>query len=85
MKRIKLLLVEDDLADQMSFKRFVKREQLPYDYTVADSIAQAQKISSFITNVICQGLTLMCLLSGALVYLFWEEFQNCLTSGFAEV
>ncbi|NOQ36266.1 MAG: EAL domain-containing protein [Methylococcaceae bacterium] len=44
MSRIKLLLVEDDLTDQMSFKRFVKREQLPYDYTIAGSIAQAREI-----------------------------------------
>lgn len=44
MKRIKLLLVEDDLADQMSFKRFVKHEQLPYDYIIAGSVAEAREI-----------------------------------------
>ncbi|PKM37063.1 MAG: diguanylate cyclase [Gammaproteobacteria bacterium HGW-Gammaproteobacteria-10] len=40
-KPVNLLLVEDDLADQMSFKRFVKQEQLPYDYTIAGSVAEA--------------------------------------------
>ena len=40
-KPVSLLLVEDDLADQMSFKRFVKQEQLPYDYTIAGSVAEA--------------------------------------------
>ncbi|MBE0435049.1 MAG: EAL domain-containing protein [Methylomicrobium sp.] len=40
-KPVNLLLVEDDLADQMSFKRFVKQEQLFYDYTIAGSVAEA--------------------------------------------
>ncbi|GAB4263562.1 MAG: hypothetical protein Kow0065_14300 [Methylomicrobium sp.] len=41
---VNLLLVEDDLADQMSFKRFVKREQLPYECTIAGSVAEAVTI-----------------------------------------
>lgn len=44
MNHIKLLLVEDDLTDQMSFRRFVKHEKLPYVYTIAGSIAEARKI-----------------------------------------
>ncbi len=40
-KPVSLLLVEDDLADQMSFERFVKQEQLPYDYAIAGSVAEA--------------------------------------------
>lgn len=45
MKEIsKILLVEDDKADQMAFERFVKREGLPYDYVVAGSVAEAKKI-----------------------------------------
>ena len=40
MKQISLLLVEDDLTDQLSFKRFVKRQQLPYDIDIAGSIAE---------------------------------------------
>lgn len=41
MNRINVLLVEDDLTDQLSFKRFVKRQQLPYDYDIAGSVAEA--------------------------------------------
>ena len=41
MNRIQLLLIEDDITDQMSFKRFVKREQLPYDYQIAGSVNAA--------------------------------------------
>ncbi len=41
MNQIRLLLIEDDLTDQMSFKRFVKRQQLPYDYDIAGSVAEA--------------------------------------------
>ncbi len=44
MNRIQILLVEDDITDQMSFQRFVKREQLPYDYHVAGSVAEAVEI-----------------------------------------
>ncbi len=42
MKRIKLLVAEDDLVDRMAFERFVRRERLPYDYTFADSVAEAR-------------------------------------------
>lgn len=42
MERIKILLVEDDRVDQMAFKRFVMRENLPYDYQVAGSISGAR-------------------------------------------
>ncbi|BCG63932.1 MAG: hypothetical protein methR_P1682 [Methyloprofundus sp.] len=41
MSAIRVLLVEDDLADQMSFKRFVKKNALHYDYTIAGSLADA--------------------------------------------
>jgi diguanylate cyclase (GGDEF)-like protein/PAS domain S-box-containing protein len=41
MTDIKLLLVEDDLTDQMSFERFVKREHLPYIYDIAGSVEEA--------------------------------------------
>ena len=43
-KRCKILLVEDDRLDQMAFKRLVKEENLPYDYTIAGSVAQASQI-----------------------------------------
>jgi diguanylate cyclase (GGDEF)-like protein/PAS domain S-box-containing protein len=41
VNRINLLLVEDDLTDQLSFKRFVKHQHLPYDFDVAGSVAEA--------------------------------------------
>jgi len=37
-KRIKILYIEDDLVDQMAFKRLVREQQLPYDYTLANSV-----------------------------------------------
>jgi len=45
-KRYKILLVEDDRLDQMAFKRLVKEENLPYDYTIAGSTRQAKQILS---------------------------------------
>jgi PAS domain S-box-containing protein len=42
--RYKILLVEDDRLDQMAFKRMVKEENLPYDYIIAGSVAQARQI-----------------------------------------
>ena len=42
-KKIRLLLVEDDKIDQMAFERFAKKEDLPYDYTVARSISGARE------------------------------------------
>jgi signal transduction histidine kinase/DNA-binding response OmpR family regulator len=40
--RIKVLLVEDDEVDQMAFKRFIAREQLPYDVVLVNSVPEAQ-------------------------------------------
>lgn len=42
--RYKILLVEDDRLDQMAFERLVKEENLPYDYIIAGSVAQARQI-----------------------------------------
>ena len=42
--RHKVLLVEDDDLDQMAFMRFVESEGLPYDCTVAGSIAEARNV-----------------------------------------
>jgi two-component system, cell cycle sensor histidine kinase and response regulator CckA len=39
--RTKLLLIEDDQIDQLAFERTVRRQNLPYDYTIAGSVAQA--------------------------------------------
>lgn len=41
MDRIRLLLVEDDLSDQLGFKRFVKKQNLPYDYEISSSVTEA--------------------------------------------
>lgn len=43
-KKIRLLLVEDDKFDQMAFVRFVENERLPYEYTIAGSIAESEKL-----------------------------------------
>jgi PAS domain S-box-containing protein len=42
--RYKILFVEDDKFDQMAFNRIVGQQQLPYDYTIADSIEQAKNV-----------------------------------------
>lgn len=41
--RCKVLLVEDSDCDQRAFKRAVREQQLPYDYTIAGSISQAKE------------------------------------------
>jgi diguanylate cyclase (GGDEF)-like protein len=41
---IRVLLVEDDLVDQMAFKRAVKEEALPFDYHIAGSLAEARRL-----------------------------------------
>jgi len=42
LKRI--LLVEDDEIDQLAFKRLIKSQNLPYDYTIATSVAETRQI-----------------------------------------
>jgi len=44
MSQKNILLIEDDLADQMSFKRLVEQERLPYTYQIAASIKQAREL-----------------------------------------
>ncbi len=39
----RLLVVEDDPIDQMALKRFLKKEQLAFQTTMADSVAQARE------------------------------------------
>ncbi len=43
-RKYKILLIEDDEIDQMAFKRLVQNEGLPYDYTIAGSVAEARSI-----------------------------------------
>ena len=40
----KILLIEDDKLDQMAFTRMVENKKLPYDCTIAGSVAQAGSI-----------------------------------------
>ena len=42
-KGTRILLVEDDHIDRMAFERFVRREDLPYDYVTAGSVAEARE------------------------------------------
>lgn len=44
MRRVRLLLIEDDLTDQISFKRYVQRQRLPYDFDVAGSVTEAGEL-----------------------------------------
>jgi len=41
---LKVLLVENEPVDQMNFTRMIKRENLPYDYVIAGSVAEARQI-----------------------------------------
>ena len=41
--RNRVLLIEDDKVDQMAFKRLVKEQDLPYDYTIAGSVSKARE------------------------------------------
>ena len=42
--KLRVLHVEDDKIDQLAFKRFVRDANLPYDLTVAGSVADARKV-----------------------------------------
>ncbi|WP_434684501.1 response regulator [Pseudanabaena minima] len=41
---IRVLLVEDDRIDYLAFVRFIKQGDLPYDYALAQSLAEAKAI-----------------------------------------
>jgi len=43
---IQVLLIEDNLTDQMGFKRFVKKNALNYDYQIASSVSEALSLLS---------------------------------------
>ncbi len=45
-KKCKLLLVEDNELDRKAFKRFVDKSNIPYDYTIANCVSEADKILS---------------------------------------
>ncbi len=44
MHQVKVLLVEDDVIDQMAFKRLVKKAELNYDYMIASSVSEAYQL-----------------------------------------
>jgi PAS domain S-box-containing protein len=44
MTNIRLLLIEDDLVDQLAFKRLVKNKELNYAYCIASSLKEAKRI-----------------------------------------
>ncbi len=46
MDLIRILLIEDDIVDQLAFKRHVEREKLPYRFDAVKSLAEAKKILS---------------------------------------
>jgi len=40
--KYRVLLIEDDRLDQMAFERLVAKENLPYKYIIAGSVAEAK-------------------------------------------
>jgi PAS domain S-box-containing protein len=42
--RHKVLIIEDGKVDQMAFQRFFKENDIPYDYTIVGSVAEAKTI-----------------------------------------
>ena len=50
MKKLKVLIIEDDKVDQMAFQRFFKENKIPYEYTIAGSVAEAKNILASNTN-----------------------------------
>ena len=46
LNHVRLLLVEDDLTDQLGFKRFVKKQGLSYDYDISGSVTEALTLLS---------------------------------------
>lgn len=42
--KLKVLYIEDDLVDQMAFKRFMKEQDLPYLLTTAGSVKSAREV-----------------------------------------
>jgi DNA-binding NtrC family response regulator len=44
MRKIRLLLIEDDPVDRMAFQRFAGEESFPYEYATARSIADAKRL-----------------------------------------
>jgi PAS domain S-box-containing protein len=43
-ERYRILIVEDDRVDQLAFERFIAQQQLPFEYIVAGSVAEARML-----------------------------------------
>lgn len=57
--KIRVLIVEDDLVDQMAYDRFIKKESLQYEYTFADSVESAKnKIASNTFDIVISDFML---------------------------
>lgn len=57
--KIRVLIVEDDLVDQMAYERFIKKESLQYEYTFADSVESAKnKIASNTFDIVISDFML---------------------------
>jgi PAS domain S-box-containing protein len=41
---IRVLIVEDDKVDQIAYERFIRENNLPYDYTIAGSVAEGKQM-----------------------------------------
>ena len=41
-ERCRVLLIEDDVIDQLAFKRAVREQNMPYEYEIAGSVAEAR-------------------------------------------
>jgi PAS domain S-box-containing protein len=44
MERRSVLVIEDDKGYQILFRRYVKKNNIPYDYTIASSVAEAKTV-----------------------------------------
>lgn len=44
MSKKQLLLIEDDVADQIAFKRLFWDEDAPYEYTLVESVSEAKQV-----------------------------------------
>ena len=73
-KVIRLLLIEDDKVDQMAFARFVKSQNLPYDYTLAGSVAEAREVIKSISfDIIIADY----MLSDGTSFELFDNFKDC--------
>ncbi|MBN2322795.1 MAG: PAS domain-containing protein [Spirochaetes bacterium] len=43
-EKLKILYVEDDEVDRLAFERVVKKEKLPYDYVIVETLEEADRL-----------------------------------------